>query len=656
MTYKLPIVDTHIQINDFSIIKEQSELVNSIPLYLAAFSADKGPEELIEVNADMFFKLYGDRNSISYKRHGQPLIQAAASVEAGARVLCKRVVAEDATLANITIYAEVKTIERKIIKKKQDNKGRVQIVYEDPEKPTSDENEFLWDNEGQYVPKLIEDEKARSSVLVRFFAKSVPGVKTMSDIKKRVVAERDGAVYPLFTITDNGRGVSGKSIKIAPSFFTRAGSVSAMRHTIQVIENNEIIEEADFIFHPDVNINRVNRGMNTTINTLMSQIKCLQYEDSVNDFYDHIITTTKDPAVRTDEYLEYLKSIDILFGRNRKDYIEEVMCITSPTDTRNSQFDPSDPAKNVVNLTTPSGLLLENGSNGAFKNDPIERPEYVAQLCNFFDGKFTNEIYDLHNHKIDLIIDANYDPKVKTKIEEFVIQFRDDCCYIRDFGLGMASMQEILQTRAGFESHYKCSDYYLSYDIIDPFSAKQIPVTMTFELAELFVEHFKQGRHRPCAGIPYNFVLKRAIKGTESFIPTKHKYSDQRETLTDKRINYAIYHDSKLVVETLFTSQEEYSQLSYMNNVFNIQRLVKLIRTKCPQIRYAFMHGKDLDNYKQDIQHELNLEAGNFARLDVKFVLDKVSVTNKQIHVIVEVTCKDFIASEFFEINIINLD
>ena len=75
------------------------------PLFLAASSFDKGPENMRRVYGDNFYKLYGQ--DISYVRHGQPAIQIANIIDAGGEVLIKRIVAPDATLANLIISATV---------------------------------------------------------------------------------------------------------------------------------------------------------------------------------------------------------------------------------------------------------------------------------------------------------------------------------------------------------------------------------------------------------------------------------------------------------------------------------------------------------------------------------------------------------------------
>ena len=70
------------------------------PIYMTTFTSDKGPEEWqFALEYPEFTQYYG--KNASFYRHGQPLTQAHYAGSSKARLTCKRVVAEDATLANI---------------------------------------------------------------------------------------------------------------------------------------------------------------------------------------------------------------------------------------------------------------------------------------------------------------------------------------------------------------------------------------------------------------------------------------------------------------------------------------------------------------------------------------------------------------------------
>lgn len=71
--------------------------------YLTSFASVKGPEGIKLVNGNEFYDVYGTQDNIDFKKYGQPLFQASMNINNGASLLAKRVVFDDATLANATL-------------------------------------------------------------------------------------------------------------------------------------------------------------------------------------------------------------------------------------------------------------------------------------------------------------------------------------------------------------------------------------------------------------------------------------------------------------------------------------------------------------------------------------------------------------------------
>jgi hypothetical protein len=92
--------------SDITALAAPAEDTVDRPVFMCVFSSDKGPEEFQKLlMGKKFFDLYGTVPSFS--KHGQTLLQAANIINAGGRLFCKRVVAEDSTLANIGICVKV---------------------------------------------------------------------------------------------------------------------------------------------------------------------------------------------------------------------------------------------------------------------------------------------------------------------------------------------------------------------------------------------------------------------------------------------------------------------------------------------------------------------------------------------------------------------
>lgn len=100
-------------LRDDSVIKPiiaNTTAVNK-PMYMSMFTSDRGPEKFTILEGDAWAKAYLSNNTPNFNKHGQPLLQAALSVNAGAKMFSKRIVADDAKLANKTLMLAMSTIQ-----------------------------------------------------------------------------------------------------------------------------------------------------------------------------------------------------------------------------------------------------------------------------------------------------------------------------------------------------------------------------------------------------------------------------------------------------------------------------------------------------------------------------------------------------------------
>ena len=226
--------------------------------------------------------------------------------------------------------------------------------------------------------------------------------------------------------------------------------------------------------------------------------------------------------------------------------------------------------------------------------------------------------------------------------------------FFRDLGLGAASIEEIrLRDLDNTKSRF-CATYCNSYDIYEPYTKKQITVTIMYHLAQLFVRHFINGRIRPFCGQKYDIVIPTddMVPGTLNFYPKHTPQLDQKVEMDDLRINYCSYYDGDvLTMNSEYTSQTEYTQLSWINNVLGVQELIKAIRALCPKIRYTFLDGEDLAKYKKDVQNTvIDKYADRFQSCTIEYVSDALYDSNKVIYAVIKVQFRNFIQTEIFKI------
>ena len=622
------------------------------PIVMTVITADKGPEEWKhKVFGKDFYDYYGE--TPSFTRHGQPLIQAANVIDAGGYLTVRRVCDDKATLANNSIYAELSYTA--VPYAPQGNGGLYTFVN-----PNNNSTVLAMTNPDPsvYVGPVMTNEVTVSFKQVSYFINPVNNIASTnnpadyanlfySSYHHTGAVGSNNQTYALFTITDNGRGVSNKRFRISRDT-TASKPVQYVRYFLEVMEGDKTLETLPFTMDPDVIEKDKNMSLKNVIYQNSKQLRCVFFDDEFQALCDNISSllnwsslpnTTTPNLMQPDE----LRRADVLFGTDF--YGQAISNLVINNDLNNVY-----------------GISLDNGSNGDFGDFPLKSPTYSNQVAKAFRGEFDNatdfivpadDVYDLDNNRIDAVFDANYPNNVKRAIEELA-HFREDFVYFRDMGLGLKNTESIkYANQNNLKSRY-CATYCNSYDIYDPYTRKQISVTVCYNLARLFVGHFINGRSRPFCGIKYGITipLDDMVPGTLNFSPKRTPSQDQRQLFDDLRINYLSFYDgSILAMNSEYTSQTEYTQLSWVNNVLAVQQVIKAIRVLCPKIRYSFLDGEDLQRYKQDV-NELIIDkySGIFKSFTIEYMENSQYDSNKIIYAVLKVKFRNFIQTEVFKI------
>ena len=621
---------------------ESAQNTIDYPIIMTVFSADKGPEEWKQrLSIDDMKAYYG--NIPSFYKHGQVLIQAYDGADAGARMTCKRIVDDDAMLANIGVVANIDVVPYQVT----DGVGNG-LWYDQSTQNKTITTTPQFDQYGNQDPQAMV---LANQVNINFNLVSV--VMQGNDVSNFANAfyaanKHTGTLgsssdkYALFLFLDNGRGVSNKRFRIYRDT-SRSAPVKYVRYFLEISENGEILETLPFTMNPDVVEADRNTSLSDVVLRRSKQVRAVIFEDEFKAFTENVSALA---GLSNNEYAY----ADCLFGTNLygktyEDPIPGSNCkiVVSPT---------------PVNLSTIYGIQLLNGSNGtSFGDRPILASNYAIKMIEAYNGYFDDCIYDVDNNRVDAIFDADLPEAVKREIEGLV-NFREDCVYFRDFGRdirGIADIKLEFDTNAVSKSRF-CATYINSYDIYDPWTKKQISVTVMYNLVRLFVNHFINGRNRPFCGQKYNCVIptKDMIPGSLNFMPKRTPAVDQKQELDDLRVNYvAMYEGTILAVASEYTSQEQYTQLSYINNVLSVQEVIKAIRVVCPKIRYSFIDegSDDLIKYKQDIQDLIISKYSNrFKYCTIEYITDEIYTLNKIIYAVIKVRFRDFVQTEYFKI------
>ena len=115
-------------------------------------------------------------------------------------------------------------------------------------------------------------------------------------------------------------------------------------------------------------------------------------------------------------------------------------------------------------------------------------------------------------------------------------------------------------------------------------------------------------------------------------------------------INYISYYDDLPVMNTMYVNVIEYTQLSYLNNIMNIQGIVKELRKRCPKTRYTFMDGSDLQKYLEDTSAIINNYNSYFKSISIKYMADAEYESQNIFYAVLTVQFRNFVQEEYFRI------
>lgn len=695
------------------------------PLFLTASSFDKGPEEVIRVYGNDFYKLFGQH--ISFARHGQAAIQAANAIDNGAELLIKRVVAKDAKLAHCIITA---TVSQESVQK-TDSAGKK--LYDDG---TGKETTVSGDATVSYEPimlnravikygtdyvvdgvKTVEEIRTYAKSL---YAESVNAVEAIevsvqlsngAEAPKRGSVVGDGALsenagtvgdtavgegevqdgnvadeflavgtvvkdangnffevvegnivnevaaesveytYPLFIIADNGRGVCDKKFNITCNNALSKNIGFAMYELNHLGIKNLDAETIRFSIDTDKIYAETSYSLAMSAKDAQ-QIKAEEVSEYTEAFIETIAKITG-----MEKELDTLLSYDILFG-----------CDVKKNKLPQIHIYGTEEGEDGIILTNQ--FELKGGSNGNFGNAPKDSITWETELVEFFNGTFDDVIFDRDHHKIEVCLDANYPKSVKDAIAALA-NYREDFVFFRDYGLNNTTWDTIKlacdtvdteeddPTKLVNEDKSRKTkfnkEYCTSYDVIDKFTRKQIPVTIMYSFARLLVNHLNNNRTAPFMGILYGVTIPEAIEGTVNFIPKETPTVDQKDLLVQNHINYATYVNGVLTVETDMTAQAKETCCSYGNNILTVQNTIRKIRTLCPKLRGTFIDSSDaLDKYAQKVKDVIAQDRDNYASIDFQYTADEVMMANHVFDASIYCEFKNYVGSEEFTIYTLN--
>lgn len=651
------------QINEIQIVTP----ADPIPMMMATYTSDKGSEQW-ELLTDFndFTKVKGGLNFV---RHGQAQLSVIEALRSGGYVFAKRLVSDDATLANVTVWARVIKV------------GNVSYVYYHATKAegaTGMDDAIITDFKYSTEPipynvivtpdAVVIDETATEGEVTD--TENPEGGESEGEVKDPVPEEptynATSIDIPLFTLAAKGRGISNLYIRIVPEHYV-SKSNTYLKYSIEISENNSVLESIVFAMNPDVILDGVNQSIESKVNNASKQVTAKVYEEGIYKLASVLsqTATTGEGDDITPLTASELLCMDIINAYDKRGITPIAGIVTENTadDTASSnwtQYKPIDIAE-TIRFDSAVGLPIVGGSYGTLGFDPMSNlDEYTKLLLGAWgadrkSSQFDPIIYDLDRYKIDMIFDCNYPVSVKNAIID-LIDFRGDCAFLADLTNNVYTEEDILSLKTSIMNSKFVTIYQNFFKILDPYTKKQIQVTMPYLLISKLISHFDGGAGRPFAGIANGLTFPEIIEGTINYLPVVIPGNDQKQTLVDNNINYISYYDGVPVMETMYTNDDEYSQLSYLHNILAIQEVVKKLRTRCPKTRYTFLDGSDLEKYIEDCDAVINEYKSFFKSISMTYMADEKYEANNIFYATIKVRFKNFVQEEYFKVIAIGND
>jgi hypothetical protein len=594
---------------------ETSTVDTPTALYMQMYTSNKGTEDWeLLYGFDNFTTIKG---GISFNKHGQALLTVAEALRSGAYVLGKRMVSEDATLANVTIMARVIKV---------DNVSYLYIY-------------------------------TKSGINCTTFDDACEAGYGTFDPENEVT---DATEIPLFTVAPMGRGESTLFFGISPEYASSRNKSSSdyIKYSFEVIEDNETLESIIVTMNPEIIVDGVAQAINPKIKANSNQVRVKLYEDGVYSLVTALAKTAvngnKEAIAPAD-----LINLDFINGYNRKgtEAIGGIVTIQQSTKEADDLWTKNKPSDITTpyDLSSSVGVPLVNGSYGTMGTSPMSNAAEYKKMLLASLGKDTDSIlydsviYDLDAYKVDAMFDCNYPMEVKNAIVDLV-DFRGDMVFIADLGTTANTLSLIKEQANNIHFSNYTAIYHNYFKIIDPYTRKEITVTMPYLLVPKMVEHISKGVGRPFAGISNDITFPDIIDGSINFLPVEIPGIDQKQELVDNNINYISMYDGTPVMETMYVNAEDYTQLSFLHNIMGVQEVIKAIRTRCPRIRYTFLDGSDLETYIEDVQQIITQYSTNFKSITCEYMADEKYEQNNIFYAVLKVQFKNFDQEEYFKI------
>lgn len=536
-------------INDNTEFKEVTAPVDEGTRSIFVFTSPKGRDNTV-LEIKSVSQLLEEYGRPVFKMHGQPIYNAYAFLSSGsAKAWCMRVMPSDATYSNVVIVAKVKP---------DKTAGKLKIRLE-----------------AMKMEGLTDKEDVES--MVSLLTKTDPDVNGYK-------------TYPLMAFYSQGRGVYGDSFRVRISQSIQSDRENGFKnYRVEVLELENTLNRKELFvgtLYPDAVVGLTSLFIEDKINDKVGgsqKINIYVAQENLQAIFD-LYKTIKPNTTLTEE------TIDFIFGKAADGTVVDGLVIESDNKT--------------IALDAPEGVPFSAGGDGAFTYNPATLGDRETAIDKAYKAAFRGDldsaILSKRRTPAEVILDAGYSEEVKRELIALINKRYDAYGYI-DAGI----INTLTDAITWGESMLGLGDRIFSkefqhFKIRDPFSGKNIPVTITFFYARMLPNHLKTyGPHVPFVGETYA-TLTGAINGSLKPVVDADDL-DTKEKLYNLRLNYfQSLSENTFVRGTQTTSQNKWSDLSEEHNMRVLLEMKRKLEDMCASLIYNFAEAEDRKRFTED--------------------------------------------------------
>lgn len=606
-TYAHPHIETFINDNTIYTADVASPEDGVRGIYV--FTSGKGRDNVI-LPFDQYQECLNEYGTPDFNLYGQPGYMPLAALATGrAKAWCMRVMPDDATYSNAVIVAKVKI-----------------------------------DNTDEENPKMI----IKHGVVFHSGLIDKNDFSSLTDILTEEDPDVDGYMtFPLFGLYSLGRGTYGNSFRfrVVPSLsddqkngfrnyrfevYTTEGGLTRLEVFYGSFSPNGVNENGSTIYLQDV-VNESDSGS--------KKVNLYVCQDSFEKIYE-LYKTVEPTSEINSQTFDIFTGLDI----NGNTIVDLSINNTDETD---------------ISIDRVSGIAMAGGTEGSFainKDEPELRETAIENAyIKAFSGVTDPSILSKRRVPADVIFDANYSSDVKKALIALLLKRYDAFGYIDAGILNNASdainWGESMSTFADRIFSKQFQHYYIK----DPFSGKNIPMTVTYFLANKIVAHFKAvggGNHVPFVGEDYAKLTGALKNSLKPIIDADN--SEIKEALYNLRLNYfECIAENTFIRGTQSTSQNIWSDLSEENNMLVLLEIKRKLEKMVASKSYNFAEQEDRQRFTESAKRLITPYVGVKMRAgEVYFDMNQYEEQRNILHCYLNITFKSLVKTGIIEIDI----